>query len=546
MFERICTITLTCLTFFIIGAASARAEPRMVESFGDSATSPVDYRAAPYVPQNTCVQMMRNTNFEYSVMSVENVATSKDAPAHCRVHGLIQPEIQFWVFLPETWNGRFYMHGHGGYAGKSPLELAYHLKKVNNALAHNFAVAYTDTGHDYDAEPEGEFALNDTAKTVDYAYRSVHLTARVSKQILSEYYGQRESYSYWDGCSTGGRQGLMEAQRFPEDFDGVLAGAPVNAFTDLHIWMAWVFQKLEGNAISLDKIENLLAPAVYELCDDRDGLKDGLIQDPASCPFKPAEHLPVCSSRFSRQDCFTKKEIDLLEHLYSPVMRKGAVFYPGMQVGAEAKGVQNFRPGNPVKSGWYGYLLGDEGALGRMNIFVTTFFRYLAFERDDPDYDWRNLDFNEDLDRMDHIRIILDAVNTDMSAFRDAGGKIISYHGGADIGPPASFTTDYYNKVLADMGMENTQSFYRLFMVPGMFHCGGGFGTDYFDAMTPLINWVERGVAPDQIRAEQRANGKPEGAVERTRPLCPYPQHARYNGEGDPNAAENFTCVMGN
>jgi len=521
---------------------TALADTRLLESFGAAEHAVVNFTQTPYTAELSCSKFIEFTEHSYTILSAEKFPSESVAHLeYCQIHGVIQPEIQFWLFLPDNWNGRFYMQGHGEYAGTAPFSRPYE-KKIREALRHGFAVAFTDTGHDARYEPLGRFAYNELQKTLDYAYRAVHLTAKRAKALITEAYGRAPAYSYWDGCSTGGRQGLMEAQRFPGDFDGILAGAPVNDQTNLHIWMAWVYQALERTPIAPEKVVDILAPAVYEQCDGLDGLEDGLIQDPRMCRFEPAEHLPICADGDGAA-CFTPEEIEMLERIYGPVMSRGELFFPGLQPGAEAVGEFIHTDEPPRGTGWLVYLIDEAGELGRMERFADTFFRYFAFEEDDPEYDWRDLDFDEDPYRMDHMRVILDSVAKDMSAFKERGGKILSYHGWSDAGPPAAFTAKYYEEVLAAMGEEETRDFYRLFMVPGMFHCGGGFGTDFFDAMSPLIDWVEEGIVPERILARQRAGGEPEGAVERTRPLCPFPEYARYDGEGNPDDADSFVCT---
>lgn len=512
------------------------------DSFRDNARSGVDYAATPAKAVQSCKAFQRTTS-AYTIISSELVAAENGVPEHCEIHGVIAPEVQFWLYLPTSWNERFYMVGHGGYAGQAPSDVEPMRVRIMSGLRNGFATAFTNTGHDAAYEPLGTFAYNELQKTLDYSYRAVHLTTKTAKALVDTYYGRSAEFSYFDGCSTGGRQGLMEAQRFPGDFDGIVAGAPVNNQTDLHIWMAWIYQALEKTPITLEKVERILAPRVLKVCDRLDGAEDGLIQNPAQCPFNPSTDLPVCDG--TDEECFTPAEIATLERIYGPVMSNGKPYFPGLQVGVEPAGVL---PGRvlhwlkrkePTGSGWLVYIIDQDGGLGRMEAFADTFFKYFAFEKDDPDYDWRNLDFDEDLDKMGHIRNMLDAVETDMSAFKARGGKVISYHGWADGGPPAAFTVKYYDDVVAEMGEPETKDFYRLFMVPGMFHCFGGFGPDRFDPMTALIEWVEKGVVPDSIHAEQLRGDR----VVRSRPLCPYPQISRYKGSGDVNAAGSFACT---
>ncbi len=383
--------------------------------------------------------------------------------------------------------------------------------------------AYTDTGHDSRVEPLGTFAYDNLGKEIDYAFRAVHLTAVTAKVLIAAYYGTAETYSYWDGCSTGGRQGLISAQRFPDDFDGILAGAPVLNFTDTVIAYVWNNQALAMTPLSLAKVA-LVGEAVYARCDAADGLADGLIDDPRRCDFDPALHLPVCDGARG-EACFTAGEIETLQAIYGGPVRAGERLFPGQPVGAEA--------GN----GWNRWIVSSRGPTIGLS-FSDTFFKYLAFTPDDPDFDWRTFDFDTDPDRVT-IREILDATDPDLSVFHARGGKMITHFGWADTALNPMMAVNYYEDVRATMGESTTSDFYRLFMVPGMFHCRGGLGTDRFDALTPLFNWVEGGVAPDRIPAARIENGE----VTRTRPLCPYPQVAKHIGSGSIDDASNFVCV---
>ena len=491
-------------------------------SFLDASRSAIDYTAATMRPAVSCESLRNRTDHDYTVISATRVDATPDVPEHCRVFGVVPPEIRFNVNLPSGWNGRFYMHGNGGYAGNPP-EGTGTLRTAGQAVAHGFATAYTDTGHDSRVEPLGTFAHDDLGKEIDYAFRAVHLTAGTAKRLIAAYYGTSETYAYWDGCSTGGRQGLMSAQRFPDDFDGILAGAPVLNFTDTQIAYVWINQALEKHRVSPAKM-SLVGDTVYARCDAADGLEDGLITDPRACDFDPAKHLPVCAGP-SGETCFTRGEIETLEAIYGGPLRNGTPFFPGQPVGAEA--------GN----GWNRWIVSEGGrSLGL--IFADTFFKYLAFTPDDPEYDWRTFDFDTDPDRVT-IREMLDATDPDLSAFHAGGGKMITHFGWADTALNPMMGVNYYEDVRATMGATTAADFYRLFMVPGMFHCRGGLGTDRFDALTPLVNWVEGGTAPDQIPAARVDNGE----VTRTRPLCPYPQVATYTGSGSIDDASSFVCA---
>ena len=505
------------LLIFAVPAAAQNGS-----SFLDAARSAIDYTVASTQPLTTCRTLVGLTGHDYSIISATLMEETVDVPEHCRVYGVIQPEIRFGVHLPTGWNERFYMQGNGGYAGNAP-DANNTLRTAMRAVSHGFASASTDTGHDGRVEPLGTFAYNNLPKEVDYSFRAIHLTAVTAKTIIAAYYGTAEQHSYWDGCSTGGRQGLMSAQRFPDDFDGIVAGAPVQNFTDTQMAYVWNNQALARAPLTEAKVA-MVGEAVYAQCDAIDGLHDGLIDDPRQCTFDPKVHLPVCSDSTSG-DCFTPGEIDTLAAIYGGPVGNGRQLFPGQPLGAEAGG------------GWTNWIVSDRGQTIGLR-FSETFFKYLAFTPDEPDFEWRTFDFNIDPDRVT-IREILDAVDPDLSAFQDRGGKMITHFGWADTALNPMMTVNYYEDVQATMGETTAAEFYRLFMVPGMFHCSGGLGTDRFDVVTPLINWVEAAVPPDRILASREE----AGATTRTRPLCPYPRVARYSGSGSTNEAANFACV---
>ncbi|MDP6579752.1 MAG: tannase/feruloyl esterase family alpha/beta hydrolase [Vicinamibacterales bacterium] len=471
----------------------------------------------------SCGSLRHLTGHDYAIVSATLVAATGDQPEHCRVYGVIAPEIRFGVHLPTGWNGRFYMHGNGGYAGNGPSDPGTLVTSMR-AVAHGFAAATTDTGHDSRVQPLATFAHDNLAKEIDYAFRAVHLTAVTAKVVIAAYYGAFHTHAYWDGCSTGGRQGLMSAQRFPDDFDGILAGAPVLDFTNTQIAYVWMNQALARTPLSEAKVA-MVGEAVYGRCDRADGLEDGLIDDPRRCDFDPARDLPRCD-RDPGDACFTVGEIETLQAIYDGPVSRGAPLFPGQPVGAEAG------------SGWYPWIVTPRGQTLGMS-FSEMFFRYLAFTPDEPAFDWRTFDFDTDPDRVT-VREMLDATDPDLSAFHAIGGKMITYFGWADAALNPLMGVSYYENVQATLGPQTTSEFYRLFMVPGMFHCRGGLGTDRFDALTPLINWVEGDTAPDRIAAARVEDGD----VTRTRPLCPYPQVATYTGSGSIDDASNFVCAV--
>ena len=347
--------------------------------------------------------------------------------------------------------------------------------------------------------------------------------------MLRAYYGSAPVKSYFEGCSTGGRQGLILAQRFPDDFDGITVGAPVLNFTGTMMRFTQAAKALKAAPIATGKLA-ALAARIYDACDAKDGLKDGIIDDPRRCDFQPARDLPKCEAGADRPDCFTLAQIATLEKIYGEVSSGGKRIFPAWPVGAEIAG-QNGR------SGWDPWTI-HEGGPSQGMFFGENFFRYLAFPKPDPQYDLHQFDFEKDPARLETIHQILDATDTDLTRFQQRGGKILMYFGWADPALNPMMGLEYYEGVQTRMG-PGTANFFRLFMGPGMFHCGDGPGPNQFDTTGPLSEWVERGEAPQAIRANKLADGK----VVRSRPLCAYPQVARYTGTGSIDEFANFTCV---
>jgi len=474
-----------------------------------------------------CGALVSLTGYEFSVETAALVPASGDLPEYCHITGQILPEVRFELSLPASWNNRFYMFGNGGYAGET-LSTQGRVNTRNTALKARFAVAQTNTGHDAAIEPFGTFAVN-RQKLLDYAFRAVHVTAETSKKIIREYYGAAPARSYFDGCSTGGRQGLISAQRFPDDFDGIVVGAPVLNFTGTMTNYVSMVRALEAAPVPLEKLK-IIAERVYAKCDGSDGLVDGLISDPRRCDFDPAKDLPVCAGDVDGKDCFTAAQVRALNAVYRGAESGGKRIFWGQPVGAEI--------GAPAQSIWANWIISPSppGRTISYN-FAETFFRYLAFPKPDPNYDLKSFNLETDLPRLQAISDILDAKNPDLTRFKTRGGKIVMYFGWADTALNPLMGVDYYEKVSARFG-PSTTDFFRLFMVPGMAHCRGGVGTDQCDFLTALIEWVEKGVAPNQIGASQSRDGK----VVRTRPLCPYPQVAKYKGAGTPDDAQSFVC----
>jgi hypothetical protein len=483
-------------------------------------------RPATAKPVTACGQMLGLTSLELSVISATLVPATANAPEHCQVFLMAQPEINIEVNLPSNWNRRFYMFGNGGWAGESfdaPGRVANHAR----AMRAGFATASTDTGHSAAVEPAASFALN-RQKLLDFGFRSLHVTAVAAKLLVKTYYGADPSQSYYDGCSQGGRQGLTLAQRFPNDFDGIIAGSPALYNTGNMVARAYWMQGMGANPFPAAKLP-LLAKTVYEKCDVKDGVKDGVIDSPLQCGFKAAEDLPRCTEAKDTSSCLTASEIASADRIYSDIVRQGKRFFPGWPVGAEVLGPNG-------QSGWLGQEVPSANGSSVWANYAQSFLRYMVGL--DPEHGIARFDIEKDIPRLAFLHQVIDANDPDLSAFRQRGGKLIMYFGWADPQLNARVAVEYYDEVRKKMG-DSTTDFVRLFMIPGMFHCGGGVGTSTFDVATPLVRWVEAGEAPKSIAASRVANG----SVNRTRPLCPYPQVARYNGSGSIDDAANFTCA---
>jgi feruloyl esterase len=469
----------------------------------------------------TCAAMHSLTGYEYSVVSANT-----DAAGACIVRLQVIPEIRIEVALPVAWNGRLYMFGNGGFAGES-LDAPNRVAQRNTAVKAGFAVAQTNTGHDAEAEPGASFAV-DSQKLLDYSFRSLHVTAETAKRVAAAFYGRRPAKSYYVGCSTGGRQGLQFAQRFPDYFDGIVAGAPaLNGFANR--MRAIANGRAQGVAPLPTAKLKLLADAVYARCDSTDGLKDGLIDDPRRCDFKPARDLPVCSGT-DRADCLTPAQLETVVTIYSDVVVDGKRLSPGFPVGAEIAGPNG-------RSGWDGWIVRD-GELSQSASMALSALRYMVFPKPAPDFQLAQFDMGRDLPRLRSLAALMSATDPDLSRFRARGGKLLMYFGWADPALNPLLGIEYYEQAEKVLG-PGTRDFFKLYMMPGVFHCSGGVGPACFDVLTQIVPWVEQDKAPEQIVARQEEGGR----TVRSRPLCPYPMVARHSGSGSVDDAANFRCV---
>jgi feruloyl esterase len=498
-------------------------------AFGQNAPHIGDWQPDPsearLSPRHPCAALHTLTGYDLSVLSADAVPAAAGVPLFCRVLIQVQPEIRIEVSLPAAWNRRLYMFGNGGYAGEN-LEAPNRIAHRNSALKMGFAVTQTNTGHDAAREPLATFTVN-SQKLIDYAFRSLHVTAETAKRVAETYYGSRPARSYYNGCSTGGRQGLIFAQRYPEDFDGLVVGAPALNNVRNRLRSIATYQALAKAPIPISKLK-LLADRVYQRCDDRDGLKDGLITDPRRCDFQPARDLPVCSAG-DAADCFTAPQIHTLETIYAEVVLNGKPVTPGWPVGAEitANG----------KSGWDGWIMREHG-LGQAAEYAESAVRYMIFPKPDPSYPLAQFNLERDAHFFDESGRLINATDPDLTRFRARGGRVLMYVGWADPALNPLLAVEYYEQVVRQMGPE-TREFFKLYMMPGVFHCSGGVGPACFDPLAQVIPWVEQGKAPGSLVAAQVQGGK----VLRTRPLCPYPEVAKYKGQGSADEAANFRCA---
>lgn len=471
---------------------------------------------------------------EYAVPGTEKgIGLSAPVKIHrsfCRVAGVVEPAINFETWMPlENWNGRFQGFGLGAFYGKLPYT------PMAQALERGYAVGGTDTGHQSESD-DGTWALSNGAPNrqvvEDWAHRGIHEMSVKSQAIVEKVYGRPAEFKYFAGCSSGGFQAMTEAQRYPSDYDGILAGAPANYITHLQ-----AAQISFGLATQVDPAASLITPtnklpmlheAVLAACDAQDGAKDGLIENPAVCRFDPQQL--ACSAGDSPA-CLTAPQVQAVKKIYADIRRSdGSKIFPGFPHGSELNW--------SLMAGGY---LGNTGQVA----WAESLYRYFVFK--DPTWSYASMNLERDVAYADqHVGKLLNSMNPDLRPFRDRGGKLIQYHGWADWGITPYNSIDYFMSVVATVGgstsaeaRREVQDFHRLFLLPGVSHCRGGEGPDVFDGLGALEAWVERGEAPAQIRAAKVVDGN----TIRTRPLCPYPEVARYDGSGSIDDAANFTCV---
>ena len=501
----------------------------VLPSFGQRPCESVKSLSVPGLTINSATSVPAGS---FTLPSAGNRNATVEVPDFCRVAGVIAPEIKFELWMPAQWNRKFLTVGNGGLAGSisyapmvAPLRLGY-------------ATSSTDTGHEGNGN-DGSWALGHFERVVDFAHRAIHSLAETDKVILEAFYGNAPGRSYFSGCSAGGEQAMQEAQRYPRDFDGIIAGDPANNWVHHYIGgHLWVALAMTGDGyIPASKVP-LIADAVNNACDALDGIKDGVLNDPRRCHFDPAA---LACKQGDAATCLTSAQVEAVKKLWTGLRTSdGDQLYPPLLPGGEAG------PG-----GWANWVSGTgPGKSGHGNLGVP-FLKFVIFEN--PDWDYRTFKFDapqgldNDIDFADaKVGAMFNGMNPDLTAFKANGGKLIHYHGWSDPDITPLNSVNYYESVVKAMsrggnhGLRDTREFYRLFMVPGMQHCGGGPGTASFNMLEALDQWVDHGVAPDKIIAAHLTNG----AVDRTRPLCPYPMEAQWTGSGSTDKAENFVCAL--
>lgn len=449
---------------------------------------------------------------------------------HCKVTGVIGKEIRFALLLPDDWNKRFLMGGGGGYVGQVQNQALW-------SVDMGYATVGTDTGHEGNGLRAG-WALDNLERQLNFGHLAVHRTAEVAKAIIRAYYGSAPEFSYFTGCSRGGGQALMEAQRYPEDFDGIISGAPA-----LH-WTGFMAEMVQNIQLNFPDPKNLAKPVVtpenlsllessiLNACDSIDGVTDGVMEDPRDCAFALAS-IPSCPEDPPGPACFTNAQRAAIERVYAPVTNQKGEIYPGQPFGGENQ------PG-----GWQPWITGihegvfEESKGQTPNLqwgFGTEFFKYFVYG--DPAWDYTRYDFSTWEEDTRLVSTFMNATDPDLSAFKARGGKLILWHGWSDPALTALASVAYYEQVEALDA--NVRDYFRMFMMPGVLHCGGGPGPARVDWLAILVDWVENGKPSERVVASKFDE---DGQVVRTRPLCAYPQRAFYIGKGDTNEQESFIC----
>jgi len=464
----------------------------------------------------------------------------KDVPAFCRVALDASPtpdsDIKIEVWMPASgWNHKFRGQGNGGFAGLIDYP------GLAEAVKRGYASAATDTGHS-GSPVDASWALGHPEKVIDFGNRGIHQMTMDAKAIISAFYGDHSQHNYFASCSDGGREALMEAQRFPEDYDGILAGAPANFWTHLLTDAMYNVEATTRDPASYIPAAKMptIAKAVLAACDAQDGVTDGVLNDPRQCHFDPET---IACKGADAASCLTAPQVTALKSLYAgPHDSAGKQVFPGLEPGGE----DGF-------GGWSLWITGSSPTTSLIYFFGHGYFSDMVYGQ--KDWDPKSFTVDNALKDAAKTEAALNATDPDLTPFKARGGKLIVYHGWSDAAIPPENAVNYYNSVNARLGQGSVESFVRLYMVPGLQHCGGGPGANSFfgeggrglgdpehDIYAALEQWVEKNVAPQTIVATKYVDDNPAHGVTMTRPLCAYPEVAKYKGSGDSNDAGNFAC----
>lgn len=505
-----------------------------------------DAQTTPAAPQS-CAQLVAYNDPTVTISSAEaldSALLSTSIPgaeaaridvSHCRVVGMIDSTIGFELLMPVEWNGKFIMGGGGGFVGS----IQNHAQDTGivhggTALERGYATAGTDTGHQGNSF-EASWALNNPQAVEDFAHRAIHRTTEVSKAIIASYYSGNAERAYFFGCSRGGGQAMISAQRYPDDFDGIVAGAPAIDWTGVMSAMINTQRHIypdpanTGAPVVTAANRELLTTSILAQCDAIDGVEDGLLTDPRACSFDPTS-LPRCDAGASAS-CLSATQLEAVQSVYEPLIVDGEEIYPGWPYGGEtvgwpfwvtrAEGTPPLPPGVPPNA-HFG--------------FGTEFFRNFVYN--DPQWTYADYEFADFADRAASVAALLNSTDPDLSAFHDAGGKLILWHGWSDAALSARDSIDYYESVSAQDAA--AAEYLRMFLLPGVAHCTGGPGPDRVDWISAIESWVERDRAPEQMPASKFDAA---GSLTLQRPVCAWPASAAYDGAGDPGSAANFSCA---
>ncbi len=487
-------------------------------------------------PVQQCAELVRDFALPGAVTHVTAatvIPADAGQPGYCNVHGYIEPAVGFQLKLPiSTFTGRYVQYGCGGLCGVVPTTP---FVDCGEPPGGDVAVAATDDGHTRHGEDPsgyGSWAATSQAVRNDFFYRAPHVLSLAAKHVIATYYGASPARSYFTSCSNGGREALLLAQRYPADFNGIIAGAPANYFGPLMgVYQAWLAKANTGpqdapiiTAAKLPTLHN----AVLAACDGLDGLLDGEIDEPRVCRFDPATQ--QCAGGTDQPSCLTATQVDAARKLYAgPTDPAGRRLYPG----GESYGSE---------LAWDKWLITDEMSDSTAGIFADDYLRYLGYPIGTPHSSLATFEFTvPELGRLTPEGVKANALSLDLEEFRRTGGKLIIWHGWADQAIPAAGTLDYYERLWQHAGgLPETQQWARLFMIPGMYHCSGGDRLTEFDPFRELVAWVEHGTAPERILANQRDD---QGRIIRSRPVFPYPVQTKYAGTGSIDDAVNFVAV---